>query len=79
MTLPQLNDRVVAIHPKTRKKVQVTVVKVLKNSFHGQDKSFVTTPGFTKWEPATTETKESNFVKSTPAKFKPGDRVRIVS
>lgn len=76
LTLPQENDRVVAVHPKTGKKVQVTVTKVLKKSFHGETKSSVTITGFTKWEPATIP-KEKKEIKLP--KFKPGNRIRIIS
>ncbi len=76
--LPNLNDRVVAVHPKTGKKVEVTVNKLLKESFHGKTKNSQTISGFTKWEPVKTEPQPKPN-SSAPAKFKPGDRVRIVS
>ncbi len=77
LTLPKLNDRVVAVHPKTKKKIQVVVTKVLKTSFHGQSKNFTTITGFTKWEPANEP--QTKATPITPAKFKAGDRVRIIS
>lgn len=76
LTLPKLNDRVIAIHPKTGKKVQVVVTKVFKKSFHGINEKTGIFSSFTKWEPLKTEPKPD---KSTPAKFKAGDRIRIVS
>ncbi|MGL4375428.1 MAG: hypothetical protein ACRCT1_03270 [Microcoleaceae cyanobacterium] len=83
ITLPKLNDSVVAVHPKSGKKIQVTVTKVLKNSFHGKTQNSTIIPGFTKWnepQPKPNPVK-STPVKSTstPAKFKAGDRVRIIS
>jgi hypothetical protein len=74
--LPNLNDRVVAVHPKSGKKIEVTVTKLLKKSFTGKNKNSLIT-GFTKWEPA--DEPKPNPVDLIPAKFKPGDRVRIIS